>query len=140
MKLLIGAIEFFKTFGCMLFRVDSIVNDLDNSGPLDFFLIILVSDRLVIMWEGEILKIGIILFELFVDISVVDGLDLDSLPIFILFIGSIFLKGDDLFCDLFCNRITMNKFIVNYGIVISPVDGSVLAAEHIHFRVYFFVF
>ena len=135
LELLVGTIELFKTFGSVFFWVNSIFNQFDGSGPLDLFLIILMSNRLVVMGKWEILKIGVILLELFVNFSIIDGLDLDSLPIFVLIVGSVLFEGHNLLEDLFGDWIAMDKLVVNDGVVVTTIDRRVLAAEHVHFGV-----
>ncbi len=44
LEFLIGAVEFFKAFWGVFLRVDSIIDNFGDSGPLDFFLIMFMCD------------------------------------------------------------------------------------------------
>ena len=94
-----------------------------------------MSNRLVIMREREILKICVILLELLVYLSIINRLDLDSLPIFVLLVCSIFFKRNDLLENLFGDWITVYKLVINDGVVVTTIYRRVLAAEHVHFDV-----
>lgn len=137
LKFLIGAVEFFKAFGGMFLGVDSIIDNFSDSGPLDFFFIMFMGDGFINMRKREVIKVGVIFFELFKNLSVVYGLNFDSLPIFVLFVGSALLERNDFLEDLFGDRIPVNELIVNDRVVVPPVYGGVLATEHIHLGVFF---
>ena len=94
-----------------------------------------MSNRLVIMREREILKICVILLELLVYLSIINRLDLDSLPIFVLLVCSILFKRNDLLENLFGDWITVYKLVINDGVVVTTIYRRVLAAEHVHFDV-----
>lgn len=84
------------------------------------------------MWKREINKVGLILFELFKYLRVIDGLYFDSLPFFIFLIGSVLRKRDDFFEDLFGDWISMSELIVDNRIVVTTIGSGILTAKHVH--------
>ena len=132
LQLFVIGSKFLKTFGRMLLWINCIFNDITDSSPFYFFLIILIGNWLVCMWKREINKVGLILFELFKYLRVIDGLYFDSLPFFIFLIGSVLRKRDDFFEDLFGDWISMSELIVDNRIVVTTIGSGILTAKHVH--------
>lgn len=133
LKLFVCTYKLLKTFHSVLLRIDCVIHNIDYSSPFDFLFIVLVCEGLVIMRKRQVFKISVVLFQLIIYFSIVYWLNLDSLPVLVLFVGAIFFKRHNLFQNLFSGWISVDELVVNDRVVVLSVDCGVLAAKHIHF-------